>query len=101
MVAARTQEIGVRMALGASRAGVLALVWTRAARLTMAGAGAGLALAFVASRSVQALLAGISAADASTYAAAAAVAVALGLAGSVVPAWRASRVDPAIAMRAE
>jgi len=101
VVAARTQEIGVRMALGASRAGVLALVWTRAARLTLAGAGAGLALAFVASRSVQALLAGISAADASTYAAAAAVAVALGLAGSVVPAWRASRVDPAIAMRAE
>jgi putative ABC transport system permease protein len=101
VVAARTQEIGVRMALGASRLGVLALVWTRAARLTVAGSVAGLALAYGASRSVQALLAGVSAADATTYAVAAAGAVAIGVSGSLVPAWRASRVDPVAAMRHE
>ncbi|MFN7977254.1 MAG: ABC transporter permease [Vicinamibacterales bacterium] len=101
VVAARTQEIGVRMALGASRLGVLSLVWTRAARLTVIGTGAGLVLAYAASRSVQALLAGISAADAATYAVAAAGALAIGATGSLVPAWRASRVDPVAAMRHE
>ena len=101
VVAARTQEIGVRMALGASRAGVLALVWRRSAQLTLAGAAVGLAAAWAASRSFQALLAGISAADAATYAVAAALAVSIGFAGSLVPAWRAMRVDPVAAMRDE
>lgn len=101
VVAARTQEIGVRMALGASRLGVLALVWTRAARLTVAGCVAGLVLAYAASRSVQALLAGVSAADAATYVLAAAGALVIGISGSLVPAWRASRVDPVAAMRHE
>jgi hypothetical protein len=101
VVAARTQEIGVRMALGATRAGVLALVWKRSAQLTLAGAVVGLMAAWAASRSFQALLAGISAADATTYGVAAALAVSIGLAGSLVPAWRAMRVDPVAAMRDE
>lgn len=101
VVTARTQEIGVRMALGASRLGVLALIWTRAARLAMVGGLVGLVLAYAASRSVQALLAGVSAADATTYGLAAAGALAIGFSGSLVPAWRAARVDPVAAMRHE
>ncbi len=101
VVAARTQEIGVRMALGATRTGVLALVWKRSAQLTLAGAVVGLGAAWAASRSFQALLAGISAADVTTYGVAAALAVSIGFAGSLVPAWRAMRVDPVAAMRDE
>ena len=84
-----------------SRLGVLALVLTRAARLTAWGTVAGLVLAYAASRSVQALLAGVSAADGATYLLAVVGALAIGISGSVVPAWRASRVDPVAAMRHE
>ncbi len=101
VVAARTQEIGVRMALGATRGQVLALVARRAALLAACGAGAGLVVAYAASRSVQALLAGISAADLATYASAVAAAGVITLLGSVLPAWRAMRVDPVAAMRTE
>ena len=99
VVAARTQEIGVRMALGATSAHVLALIWRRTAWFTAVGVVAGLTVAYAASRSVQALLAGISAADAATYAAATTMAIVIALAGSIVPAWRAMRVDPVAAMR--
>ena len=99
VVAARTQEIGVRMALGATSAHVLALIWRRTAWFTAVGVVAGLTVAYAASRSVQALLAGISAADAATYAAATTMAIVIALAGSIVPAWRAMHVDPVAAMR--
>ncbi len=101
VVAARTPEIGVRIALGATRGQVLGLVWRRAAGLAAAGAGVGLVVAYAASRSVQALLAGISAADLATYATAVLAAGGITLLGTVLPAWRAMRVDPATAMRAE
>ena len=99
VVAARTQEIGVRMALGATSAHVLALVWRRTAWFTAVGVGTGLTVAYAASRSIQALLAGISAADTATYVAATTTAIVIALAGSAVPAWRAMRVDPVAAMR--
>ena len=101
VVAARTQEIGVRMALGATRGQVLALVAGRAATLAAIGVAAGVVVAYAASRSVQALLVGISAADLATYLTAVMAAVGITLAGSVLPAWRAMRVDPVAAMRAE
>jgi len=101
VVAARTPEIGVRMALGATRGQVLWLVWRRAAALAAMGAGVGLVVAYAASRSVQALLAGISAADLTTYATAVAAAAGITLLGTLLPAWRAMRVDPVTAMRAE
>lgn len=101
VVAARAQEIGVRMALGATRGQVLALVARRAAWLAAIGVAAGVAVAYATSRSVQALLAGISAADLATYLAAVAAAVVTTLLGSVLPAWRATQVDPVAAMRAE
>ncbi len=101
VVAARTQEIGVRMALGATGTQVLLLVWRRAAWLAVLGIGLGLTVAYATSRSLQALLAGVSAADGATYATAALAAAAMALAGTVLPAWRAMRVDPVDAMRAE
>ena len=101
VVAARTREIGVRIALGATRGQVLALVGRRAAGLAALGAGAGLIVAYAVSRSFQALLAGISAADVSTYVTAVAAAAGITLLGSVGPAWRAMRVDPVDAMRTE
>lgn len=101
VVAARAREIGVRMALGATRGQVLALVARRAALLAAAGGGVGVGVAYVASRSVQALLVGINAADPATYVAAVVAAAGITLLGSVLPAWRAMRVDPVAAMRAE
>jgi hypothetical protein len=101
VVAARTQEIGVRIALGATRGQVLALVARRAAWLAAVGVAAGVIVAYATSRSVQALLLGISAADLGTYLGAGTAAIVTTLLGSVLPAWRAMQVDPVAAMRAE
>ncbi|MEZ5416285.1 MAG: ABC transporter permease [Vicinamibacterales bacterium] len=101
VVAARTQEIGVRMALGASPARVCGLVLSRTAVLSALGVTLGCAVAFAASRSLGALLAGISPADLSTYGAAALVSAGTALAASALPASRAARVDPLSAMRTE
>lgn len=101
VVASRTQEIGVRMAFGATRGIVLGLVLGRTAVLAGIGVAVGLVAAFAVSQSLQALLAGVSPADARTFAAAAVVAFAMALAGSVLPAVRAVRVDPLAAIRTE
>ena len=101
VVTARTQEIGVRMALGASPGGIARLVLGRTAVLTGVGVAVGLIVAYAASRSLQALLAGVSPADGWTFAAAALLAAGMTVAGSLVPARRAAMVDPVVAMRAE
>lgn len=101
VVAARTQEIGVRMALGASQARVVGLVLSRSALLAGAGVVLGCAVAYAASQTLRALLAGVSPADVSTYVTAAALAVVGALVASAMPARRAARVDPLAAMRAE
>ena len=100
-VAERAREFGVRMALGASRRQVMALVVRQGARLAALGAGIGLAAALALSRVVEALLHDVTATDPATF-----VAVPLGLAAvavlaSCVPALRATRVDPAVAIRGE
>jgi putative ABC transport system permease protein len=100
-VAQRTQELGVRVALGASAGGVLRLVLARAAVLAGIGIAIGVAGAVALSRGLQAILVDASATDALTIVA---VAVALGLvalAASFVPALRAARVDPMEALRSE
>ena len=101
VVAARTQEIGVRMAFGATPGTVLGLVLGRTAVLAGIGVTVGLGAAFAVSRSVQALLAGVSPADAPTFLAAAAVAFTMALVGSLAPARRAVGVDPLAAIRTE
>jgi len=101
LVTERTREIGVRLALGASRAAVLGLVVRRALGLTAAGALAGLAGAVALTRLMQNLLFAVTPTDPVTYGAVVGVLVAVAAAASLVPAWRAARVDPVTALRAE
>jgi predicted permease len=100
-VSRRTQEIGVRMALGATPRKILTMVLGEGLVLAAAGAALGLGLAYAAGILLRALLAGVAPTDAPALVAALAVALVMTLAGSVVPAWRAARVDPAVVMRAE
>ncbi len=100
-VAARTHEMGVRMTLGATRGEIVRMVLREGTNLSLAGVLLGLLGAWWLSRYIAALLYGVSATDPWTYAGAAAALMAGALLGSVVPALRASRVDPAVALRYE
>ena len=100
-VARRTQEIGVRMALGADARAVVRLVAREGLRFTAAGMIAGTAMAAAVSRAMRTLLFDLSPADPITYAAVLAVFAVVACAALVVPARRALRVDPLTALRAE
>jgi putative ABC transport system permease protein len=100
-VAERTQEIGVRSALGATRANILKLVVGQGMTLTGFGMLVGLAGAAAVSQVIVAMLFGVSHLDPMTYLGAMAVLAAVGLVACAVPAWRATRVDPATTLRAE
>jgi putative ABC transport system permease protein len=100
-VAERTHEIGVRMALGASRARILALVGRQGMMLTGLGVAIGLAGAFAASQAIAAMLFGVSPLDPVTYIGVVALLAGVAVIACGVPAWRAARVDPAITLRAE
>ncbi|MEX2263379.1 MAG: ABC transporter permease [Bryobacteraceae bacterium] len=98
-VAQRTQEIGVRMALGATPAGVLRLVIGQGGRLAFVGIALGLAGAFGLTRVLEKMLFGVSASDTVTFASAALVLGAVAIVASLIPALRAARVDPLTALR--
>ena len=98
-VSRRTQEIGVRMALGARTRDVLRLVLGQALAVTLAGVVIGLVAAFAATRAMSTLLFGISPADPVVFAGVAGTLVVVALAASWIPARRASRVDPVVAVR--
>ena len=100
-VSSRTQEIGVRIALGADRRHVLHLVLGQGLLLAGAGVALGLLLAAAAGRALEALLFGVSPADKLIFATAVGVSLAMTLAGSLLPALRALRVDPLTAMRTD
>jgi putative ABC transport system permease protein len=100
-VAQRTREIGIRMALGARRQEVLLLIVGQCARLAFLGVAIGLACALVLTRLMSSLLYGVAAADPATYAIVAILLVVVALAASYLPARRAMRMDPAIALRHE
>ena len=100
-VSNRAQEIGVRMALGATPRSILGMVLREALGLAAVGAGLGIALAYFAGRALEALLAGVAPTDTPTLVGALAIALVMTLAGSLLPAWRAARVDPASVMRAD
>lgn len=100
-VARRTQEIGVRMALGAQRGDVLRLVLGEGARMAVAGVAIGVVASLAVTRLLSSLLFGISATDPFTFTAVAVLLCAAALAASYIPALRAVRVDPMAALRYE
>jgi predicted permease len=99
LVAQREREFGVRLALGATQAGILKLVLGDALRWTSGGLVCGLAGAAAAARALGSLLFHVSPANPVAYAVAATVLAALAIAAALVPARRAARVDPATALR--
>jgi putative ABC transport system permease protein len=100
-VVRRTNEIGTRMALGASRGAVLRLILRQGAGLVAAGLVLGLAGAFLVTRWLATLLFGIQATDPVTFAGVAAMLLMVGLLASYVPARRATKIDPMAALRYE
>ncbi len=100
-VAQRTREIGVRMAVGATAADVLQLVFGRALRLALAGVALGTLSALAAARLLGSQLYGIGPGDPPTYLAVAALLGAVAILASAIPALRAARVDPISALRSE
>ncbi|RPI57064.1 MAG: ABC transporter permease [Acidobacteria bacterium] len=100
-VAQRTPEIGVRLALGADAARIRGMVLGHVGRLTLVGVGVGLAGAVVLGRLAASMLFRVDGIDPVVMSAAVAAVVAVALAAATIPAFRASRIDPAAALRAE
>jgi predicted permease len=100
-VVQRTSEIGIRMALGAQRTHVLWATLRRALVWTTAGIGLGIPFALAASRTAESLLFGLNPMDLMTVSAAAAIMLMLGGLAAYIPAHRASRIDPLVALRYE
>ena len=98
-VSSRAREIGVRMALGAAARDILATVVGRGLMSASRGIVIGAALAVAAGRTLQALLAGVSPADGTTFGVAIALCLVMTLAGSLIPALRALRINPAETMK--
>jgi len=100
-VAERSQEIGLRAAVGATRARIVALVLGQGVRLTLLGIAIGLIAAATASRLLETLLFEVSQLDVATYLGVAALLAAVALLACAAPAWRAARIEPASALRRE
>jgi ABC-type antimicrobial peptide transport system permease subunit len=100
-VAQRRQEIGVRMALGASRREIYALVLKDAMKLSVGGIALGVVGALLSARLISTQLYGVTATDPGTYAGIAILLMTVAIAATLVPARRAARVDPIVALRAE
>jgi macrolide transport system ATP-binding/permease protein len=100
-VSQRTRELGIRMALGASRGDVLRLVVGQGLRLTLMGVGFGLAASFAATRLIVSLLYSVSPTDLITFTVVPLLLAAAALLASYLPALRATRIDPMTALRCE
>jgi putative ABC transport system permease protein len=100
-VAQRTREIGIRMALGAQRADMLGMILRQSVTLVIVGLVIGLVASFAATRLLKSLLYGVGTTDVGTYALVVFVLGAAALLASYIPARRAMRVDPMVALRHE
>ncbi len=98
-VTRRTQEIGIRMALGASPASVRRMIVRATLRLALAGIGVGVLISLALATVINSLLFGIAATDPVTFAATVIVLASVALAAGYLPAWRASRIEPMSALR--
>ena len=100
-VSERTREIGIRVAVGAGRRDILEMVGRDALRLAAVGVGLGVVGAMAASRGLESLLVGVTARDPVTYVVLAGILTTVALVASYLPALRATRVDPVVALRSE
>ncbi len=100
-VAQRTREIGIRLALGADGGRIVRMIVTQGLATTVTGVGVGLVLAVVATQALAAMLFGVGAHDPGVFIATAATLTSVAVIASYVPARRAARVDPAVALRSE
>jgi ABC-type antimicrobial peptide transport system permease subunit len=101
VVTQRTSELGLRMALGAKRGDVLGLVLSRAAVLAALGLSVGTASSLAVSRFIGTMLFGLKATDPGTYAVVLLSVAGIAILAAAGPAWRASRIDPMVALREE
>jgi ABC-type antimicrobial peptide transport system permease subunit len=101
LVSQGTRDIGIRIALGATQRGVLGMVLRQGSLIALAGLLAGLAGAWVLTRFMQSLLFGVSGTDGLTFAAVAVLLAAVAFAATLIPARRAARIDPMVALTAE
>jgi putative ABC transport system permease protein len=100
-VTQRTQEIGIRIALGAERKVVLGMILKQAMTLTGIGLGAGIAGGLVVTQFMKGILFGVNTTDPLTFLVVAFFLGAVAALASYLPAWRATRIDPTIALRYE
>ena len=100
-VAQRTREMGIRVALGSKQQQVLYLVLAEGAKLALVGIAIGLVGALILTRFIASLLYGVGAADPLTFVGVAILSLLVGLAACAIPAWRATQVDPIVALRYE
>jgi ABC-type antimicrobial peptide transport system permease subunit len=98
-VSQRTQEIGIRTALGAQRSNVLAMVLKQGMSMALIGTAVGIVLSFLLFRGLSSVLYGVKSTDFVTLGAVSAILLAVAFAASYVPALRATRVDPVVALR--
>jgi putative ABC transport system permease protein len=101
LVTQSTRDIGILVALGARRENILTLVVRQGMQLTLVGIFAGLLGAVALTRVIASLLFGVTATDAATFLAVPTLLAVVAFAATVIPAWRASKVDPMVALREE